>query len=100
MIDTNTDAHCANCAALAPNDAARIPQPTYKDLWDAYMAGAKSGQKHGLATSFELGRAADAWCKLLHAQRDPEGFVAMSSQNAGADGRGVIDQPSPAKEQP
>lgn len=67
------------CSAyrLAINDAARIPQPTYADLWDAYIAGAKSGQKHPAATECEINRSADAWCKLLHARRDPEGFEAL-----------------------
>jgi len=67
---------------LAPNDAARIPQPTYEDLWNAYVAGAKSGQKHPEATEHEINRAADAWCKLLHAERDPEGFAAMGQPNS------------------
>jgi hypothetical protein len=64
-------------SVLSVNDAARIPQPTYEHLWQAYVAGAKSGQAHTDASEIDINRAADAYCKLFHARNDPEGFEAI-----------------------
>jgi hypothetical protein len=66
---------------LAANDAARITDPDYNDLWNAYVAGARSGQKHPNADDYWLNRAADGYCKLVHATKDPEHFAAMGNQN-------------------
>jgi hypothetical protein len=68
------------------NDVARMTQLTYVDLWDAYVAGAKSGQKHPEADESCLNRAADGYCKLIHSTKDPEHFAAM--------GRGDPPRPS------
>lgn len=67
---------------LAANDVARMTPLTYADLWQAYVAGAKSGQKHPTADDYWLNRSADGYCKLVHATKDPEHFEAMGKPNA------------------
>jgi hypothetical protein len=62
---------------LAANDAARITQPDYNDLWSAYVKGAKDGLKYPKAAGTDISRAADAYCKLVHATKDPEHFEAI-----------------------
>ena len=66
---------CPKC--LGDESGSQIPQPSYVHLWDAYVAGAKSGQKHPTATEFEINRSADAHCKLVHSELDPEGFLKL-----------------------
>jgi hypothetical protein len=59
------------------NDASLIPQPTYADLFDAYVAGALSARMYPSVTDIQIRKSADAWCKLFHAERDPVGFGSM-----------------------
>lgn len=70
------------CYRLQANDGARVPQPNHKDLWDAYVAGAKSARQRPAVIDYQIGRAADAYCKLWHATKDPEGFAAFGESNA------------------
>lgn len=69
----------SSAQSLPANDAARIPQPTYSDLWEAFVAGIEAGKEYPDANESDARRAADAYCKLLHLNRDPEGFEAMGS---------------------
>jgi len=69
-------------APLPPNDAARIPQPDYGDLWEAFVAGVKSGQKHPSATEYQINRSADAYCKFFHLTKDSESFYALGTTSA------------------
>lgn len=48
------------------------PQPGYGDLWEAFVAGAKEARLNPTAQDRDFNRAADAYCKLIHAQLAPE----------------------------
>lgn len=50
---------------------------TYVHLWDAYVAGARDARKNPTATEKDFNRVADAYCKLIHSQVDPEGFAVL-----------------------
>lgn len=52
-------------------------QPDYSDLWDAYVAGARSARKHTNASEFDFQRSADAFCKLVHSRKAPLLFAAI-----------------------
>lgn len=53
-------------------DAADIPQPTYRHIWDAYVAGAEALRHHPEASDPLIRRSADAYCKLVLARLQEE----------------------------
>lgn len=60
-------------------DAATIPQPTYVDLWEAFVAGAKEARMNPKAGEYNFNKAADAYCKLWHQRTDPESFRVFNN---------------------
>jgi hypothetical protein len=67
---------------MSNNDASAIPQPSYADLWEAFVQGAKEGQKHPQATEHILNRSADAYCKLWHLNANEKNFFEFHSLKA------------------
>lgn len=55
-------------------DASTIPQPTYGDLFAAFVAGAKEAKENPTVTTAVMVRSADAYCKTWHLEADPKGF--------------------------
>lgn len=53
------------------------PPPDYKDLWDAFVAGASEARGNPSATVKHFALAADAYCKLVHREKAPEMFAWM-----------------------
>lgn len=52
---------------------------TYEDLFKAYLAGALDSHDNPTAKDSVLKQAADAYCKLIHSERDPEMFASLGS---------------------
>lgn len=52
-------------------------QPNYKDLWEAFVYGAKEAKNNPTATEQDFNMAADAYCKLIHQKLDPELFKQL-----------------------
>lgn len=52
------------------------PQPDYRDLWDAFVNGAREARANPTANENDFNRAADGYCKLVHNQKAPE-FTAL-----------------------
>ena len=59
-------------------------QPDYKELWMAYVAGARDGQRYPNASEYILNRSADAYCKLVHKRLDPVMFEALAQHTTPA----------------
>lgn len=56
-------------------------QPTYKELWDAFVQGAREARMNPKATEKDFNIGADAYCKLIHQRLDPELFEALNKGN-------------------
>lgn len=52
-------------------------QPTYADLWDAFVRGAEEMKMNPTATDKDIRRGADAYCKLVHQRLDPVMFEQL-----------------------
>ena len=66
-------------------------QPSYVELAQAYIAGARDGQLCPKASEHIIIRSADAYCKLVHQQLDPVLFKQLAQPPAnyeeiGSDG--------------
>jgi uncharacterized protein with PQ loop repeat len=62
------------------NDQPTYAQPDYAHLWDAYVTGAKSGQKHLDASDTLIRKSADAYCKKVHLEIDPVMFRQLGQE--------------------
>lgn len=55
------------------------PQPTYKDLWDAFVKGAMEARENPDARLKDFNLAADAYCKLIHSTKAPAYFAKLAT---------------------
>lgn len=63
-----------------PPDEPTYEQPGYQHLWHAYVVAARSSLKHPNATEYDIQRAADAYCKLIHQDLDPVLFKQLGQK--------------------